>query len=126
MTKRRALYICVLPVVLLIVLGFVASGGNPDNGDRWEYKYYLPDVNVCDNSNNKLVDGLNALGHDGWEVVTFNPAGAESRTIIIDRDQNNARATMGQSVTQYATTKSKVTGCPLLLKKRFSGSSSAQ
>src|SRR5690348_12441230 len=59
--------------------------------ERWEYRFYLPVATVCDNSNNSLVDGLNKLGAEGWEVISFTPAGGESRATMVGRDQNNSQ-----------------------------------
>jgi len=112
--QRRA-----LEMGLVIVIYFAAFAGASDTKERWEYRYYLPDTAVCSNANNALVDGLNKLGAEGWEVISFSPAGSESRATMVDRDQNNARTSLSQSVAQYATIQSRITGCPLLLKRRI-------
>lgn len=126
LTNRALLWVSALPLLAALVFASAAvSGGNSDTKEKWEYKYYLPATNVCDNSNNALIDGLNKLGADGWELISFNPAGAESRVSVADFDQNNARTSLGQSVAQRAVVQSKVTACPLLLKRRVKEGTSA-
>ena len=104
--------------VLLIACFAASSGGSSDSAKKWEYKYYLPAASVCDNSNNSLVKGLNELGADGWEVIGFSPAGGESRATIVGLDQKNARTSLNQSVSERGVIQSRVTACPLLLKRR--------
>lgn len=44
--------------------------------NKWQYKFYVPEKSFLENPSQretKILNELNCLGLDGWELVTYDP-----------------------------------------------------
>lgn len=136
MSLRVPLYLSLLILLVLFTASMTStteqSAGNPASWPRWEYKMLRLEGSSC-LSEGDVTRSLNALGQEGWELVTYErpippiPKEAEGTLLIFpaatgpnrdvvpqtaDSFQGTISMKMGQATQQPAP------GCSMLLKRQ--------